>query len=61
MRGAPVVYNFFQRATPGANILKAPPNLIYLLTVDVNSALPVWLTDQHEMLLDLRGDELTTR
>ena len=58
----PVVYNFFRNAAPGKKILEAPHNLIYLpVTVDVISALSVWLTDQHGKLLDLRGEELTIR
>ena len=64
MRGtqAPVAYNFFPNAAPGRKILGAPHNLFYLpVTVDVISTLPVWLTDQHGKLLDLRGEELTIR
>ena len=57
---APVVYNFFPNAAPGHKILEAPSNLIYLpVTVHVISTLSVWLTDQHGMPLDLRGEELT--
>ena len=59
---APVVYNFFPNAAPGQKIQEAPSNLIYLpVTVDVISTLSVWLTDQHGMLLDLSGEELTIR
>ena len=64
MRGtqAPVAYNFFPNAAPGQNILEEPHDLIYLpITVDVNSTFPVWSTDQHGKLLDLRGEELTIR
>ena len=64
MRGtqAPVAYNFFPNAAPGQKILEAPHNLIYVpVTVDVNSTLSVWLTDQHGALLDLRGEKLTIR
>ena len=59
---APVAYNLFPNAAPGQKILEAPHNLIYIpVTVDVISTLPVWLTDQHGELLDLRGEELTRR
>ena len=59
---APVAYNFFPNASPGQRILEAPHSLIYLpVTVDVISTLPVWLTDQHEELLDLCGEEVTIR
>ena len=59
---APVAHNFFANAAPGQNILEAPHNLIYLsVTVDLISTLSVWLTDQHEKLLDLRGEESTMR
>ena len=59
---APVAYNFFPNVDPGQKILEASHNLIYLsVTVDVISTLSVWLTDQHEELLDLRREELTIR
>ena len=64
MRGTqtPVAYNFFPNAAPGQKILEAPHNLIYLaVTVDLISTLSVWLADQHGKLLDLRGEESTTR
>ena len=64
MRGqqAPVVYNFFRNAASGQKILEAPHNLIYLpVTVDVISTLSVWLTDQDEEHVDLRGQKLTIR
>ena len=64
MRGtqAPVAYNFFPNAAPWQKILEAQHNLIYLpVTVDVISTLPVWLTDQHGELLDLREEGLTIR
>ena len=53
---------FFPDAAPGQKILEAPRDLIYLpVTVDVISALSVWLTDQHGELLELRGEALTIR
>ena len=57
---APVAYNF-PNAAPGQKILEVPHNLIYLPVTVVISTLPVWLTDQHGELLDLRGEELTIR
>ena len=55
-------YNFFPNAAPGQKILEALHNLIYLpVTVHVISTLSVWLADQREELLDLRGEELTIR
>ena len=64
MRGTQtsVIYNFFSNAAPGHKILAAPHNLINLpVTGDVISTLPVWLTNQHGKLLDLRGEELNMR
>ena len=64
MRGtlAPVAYNFFPNSGPGQKILEAPHKLSYLpVTVDVILTLSVWLMNQHGMLLDLRGEELTIR
>ena len=59
---APVANNFFSNAAPVQKILEAPHNLIYLPeTVDVISTLSVWLTDQHEELLDLPGEQLAIR
>ena len=59
---ASVVYNLFPNAAPGQKILVAPHNLIYLpVTVDVISTLSVWMKNQDEEHLDLRGEKLTIR
>ena len=57
---SPVIYNFFPNVSPGYKIISIPRNLIYLpLSLNVISELKVWLTDQNDNLIDLRGEELT--
>ena len=57
---SPVIYNFFPNVSPGYKIVSIPTNLIYLpLSLNVISELKVWLTDQNDNLIDLRGEKLT--
>ena len=57
---SPVIYNFFPNVSPGYKIVNRPKNLIYLpLSLSVISQMRVWLTDQNDNLIDLRGEELT--
>ena len=57
---SPVIYNFFPNVSPGYKIVDKPKNLIYLpITMNVISQMRVWLTDQNDQSLDLRGEELT--
>ena len=57
---SPVIYNFFPNVSPGYKIVNRPKNLIYLpLSLNVISQMRVWLTDQNDNLIDLRGEELT--
>lgn len=45
---------------PGYKIVSRPKNLIYIpLSLDVINRMRVWLTDQNDNLLDLRGEQLT--
>lgn len=57
---SPIIYNFFPNVSPGFKIVERPRNLIYLpLSLNVISQMKVWLTDQYDNVLDLRGEELT--
>ena len=57
---SPFVYTFFPGVLPGEKIISRPKNLIYLpLTLDIISQMTVWLTDQNDVPIDLRGEVLT--
>ena len=57
---SPLIDTFFPNVSPGEKIVHRPKNLIYLqLTLDIISQMTVWLTDQNDTPLDLRGEELT--
>ena len=57
---SPIIYSFFPNVSPGQKIVDRPKNLIYLpLTLSVISQMTVWLTDQNDEPLDIRGEELT--
>ena len=59
---SPVIYSFFPDIPPGGKIIIQPRVLIYLPTsLSVISRLTSWLTDQHDQVLDLRGEELTIK
>ncbi len=56
----PVIYNFFPNVSPGEKIVSQPKHINYVpLTMSVISSMTVWVTDQKNNLLDLRGEELT--
>ena len=56
----PIIYNFFPNVSPGEKIVSQPQHLIYVpLTMNFISSMTVWVTDQDENLLDLRGQQLT--
>ena len=57
---SPIIYSFFPNVSPGQKIVDRPKKLIYLpLTLSVISQMTVWLTDQDDEPLDIRGEELT--
>ena len=59
---APVIYSFFPDIPPGGKIIVQPRVLIYLpISLSVISHLTSWLTDQHNQVLNLRGEELTIK
>ena len=54
-----IIYNFFPNVSPGEKIISEPQHLIYVpLTMNVISSMTVWVTDQDQNLLDLRGQQL---
>jgi hypothetical protein len=56
----PIIYIFFPNVSPGEKIVNEPQHLIYVpLTMDIISSMTVWVTDQDQNLLDLRGQQLT--
>ena len=57
---APVIYNFFPNVSPGEKIVCQPKHIIYVpLTMSTISSMTVWVTDERNSLLDLRGEKLT--
>ena len=57
---SPIIYSFFPNVSPGQKIVDRPKNLIYLpLSLSVISQMTVWMTDQNDEPLDIRGEELT--
>lgn len=58
----PTLYSFFPNSAPGFKITVSPHNLIYLpVTKNVVHSIRVWLTDQADRPLNLRGETLTMR
>ena len=57
---APVIYDFFPNVSPGEKIVSQPKHIIYVpITMSIISSMTVWITDQENNLLDLRGEQLT--
>ena len=58
----PTTYSFFPDVSPGYNIIQNPHNLLYLpITSDTIHSIPIWLTDQNENELILRGENMSMR
>jgi len=60
---SPTMYSFYPNVAPGYKIVERPnPSLIYypLSRHDI-SRMRVWLTDQQDNLIDLRGETITIR
>jgi hypothetical protein len=60
---SPTLYSFYPNVSPGYKIVERPnPSLIYypLSRHDI-SRMRVWLTDQNNNLIDLRGETITIR
>ena len=55
----PRIYSLFPNVSPGYTIIENPHNLLYLpITADTIHSITIWLTDQNENELNLRGGEL---
>ena len=56
---SPTIYSFFPRASPGYKVFERPYNLIYypISRYDINY-IRLWLTDQNERPINLRGEPL---
>ena len=56
------IYSFFPNVSPGYKIVETPVNLVYLpVVLDTIHSREVSLTDQHDNLLNLRGEHITMR
>ena len=56
------VYSFFPNVSSGYKIIEKTHNLLYLpITADTIHSVTIWLTDQNENELNLRGDNLAIR
>jgi len=60
---SPVVYSFFPYVSPGYKIIENPNNLVYLPISQAGNVnrVRVWLTDQAERQLNIRGETITIR
>ena len=59
----PVIYSFFPNVAPGRKIVERPnPTLTYYpFNTRFIDRVAVWLTDQNNKPIDLRGETLTVR
>jgi len=60
---SPEIYSFYPNVPPGYKIVQIPnPKLIYYPVTrnDINK-MEIWLTDQENIPVDLRGEDLTVR
>ena len=56
----PTIYSLFPDVLPGYKIIENPHNLLYLpITADTIHSITIWLTDQNENELNLRGENLS--
>ena len=58
----PTIYSFFPDVSHGYKLIENPHNLLYLpITADTIHSITIWLTDQNENELNLRGENLSMR
>ena len=60
---SPTIYSFYPNVSPGYKIVKQPsPSLVFypVSRKEINS-MRVWLTDQNNGSIDLRGEQITVR
>ena len=60
---SPVIYSFFPNVSPGRKIVERPnPSLIYYPVNRYNvDSIRLWLTDQDNKPIDVRGERVTVR
>ena len=58
----PILYTFFPNVPPGYKIVEKPNSTLFLpITIPVVSSMRVWLTDQNNKLLNVRGEEINIK
>ena len=58
----PTIYSFFPDVSPGYKLIENPHKLLYLaITSDTIHSIIIWLTDQYENEINLRGENLSMR
>lgn len=59
----PVIYSFFPNVSPGRKIIERPnPSLVfYPVNKSAITSMRLWLTDQNNKLVDVRGETVTVR
>jgi hypothetical protein len=58
----PVLYSFFPNVPPGYKVIEVPNTPIYLpISYNYIDCIRLWLTDQDDNRIDLRGEILTIR
>ena len=60
---SPTLYSFYPNASPGYKIVERPsPSLVfYPVSRNEINSIRVWLTDQNNESIDLRGEQITIR
>ena len=60
---SPTIYSFYPNVSPGYKIVKRPsPSLVfYPVSRNEINSMRVWLTDQNNDSIDLRGEQITVR
>ena len=57
-----IIFSFFPDVSHGYKIIEISHNLLYLpITSDTIHSITIWLTDQNENQLNLRGENLSMR
>ena len=60
---SPTIHSFYPNVSPGYEIVERPsPRLVfYPVSRDEINSMRVWLTDQNNDSIDLRGEKMTVR
>ena len=58
----PTIFSFFSDVSLGYKIIENPHNLLYIsITADTINSITIFLTDQNENELNVRGENLSMR